>query len=593
MGKILVSNNSGWSERLREFFFNSGFNVNFENDKLVVYDKLNVHVENCVQIGDTVIASNGTFVYKNLIGREALIDLYSDYEQCGKKIKSIRANCFGSYLILIKENNSITAFVDEAGTYAMYYYSDKDSYLMTNTYYHIALVTGRDISRISNIEEFLEFCIIDNETPFKDVYRLLGDEVIRIHNQQLCVEKVCVNHNELRNTEFESAANQIKDEIIKYTEKMRLFSEKPVLFMTGGVDSRLSLATYLAASMKPVLCSWGGNYLKMNTKDADADVSNKIATEENLEFRYIDVSESDAYEVDEISVDRFDKYGEWATIYGNNNKWFALFENNEDFTYEFGYFGEIIKGWEILDSISKDSLTIDEFCKIYTGRQSYHFDSKSMFDMYEYKRTVHAKIKKISQKLGFDDSKLSREECMVLYYTYRLHADTKCCNFANMFGYCSPVLAHKSVADLINMCPYEYKQHDRINLYITKMIDSNLLNIEYFTHGKYMILDKQSLRLDYLESDSRKQKLIEISKKMHVHSLLKKVKSAAKSTNTDNAKMLRGYANRINSYQYFVDSGIVVNEKTFDYIPMAISMLCQCQMLDSVFKHKELAGKRE
>ena len=50
----------------------------------------------------------------------------------------------------------------------------------------------------------------------------------------------------------------------------------------------------------------------------------------------------------------------------------------------------------------------------------------------------------------------------------------------------------------------------RINHYITKMIDSNLLNVEYFTHGKYMILDKQSLKLDYLESDNRKQKLIEM-----------------------------------------------------------------------------------
>ena len=587
MGKIVVSNNFEWLKSLQKVFFDSGLNANFANDNLIVYDKLKVHVDNFVQVENALIASNGTLVYKNLIGKEALIALYFDYEQCGKKIDSIRVNCFGSYFILIKENDSITAFVDEAGTYALYYYSDQNNYLMTNTYYHIALVTGSDINRNSNIEEFLEFCIIDNETPFKDVYRLLGDEVIYIHNQELCVKKVSLNQYKLRNTEFESVANQIKEEIVYYTEKMRLFSEKPVLFMTGGVDSRLSLASYLAASMKPILCSWGGNYLKMNTKDADADVSNKIAVEENLEFRYIDVSESDAFEVDEIPVNQFDKYGEWATIYGNNKKWFALFEKNDVFSYEFGYFGEIIKGWEILDTISKDNITVEEFCKLYTGRQSYHFDSNSTFDIDEYKRTVHNKVKKISKKLGFDDSKLSKEDCMVLYYTYRLHADTKCCNFANMFGYCSPVLAHKPVADLINMCPYEYKQHDRINLYITKMIDSNLLNVEYFTHGKYMILDKQSLKLDYLESDNRKQKLIEISKKMHVHSLLKKVKRAAKSTNTDNARMLRGYANKINSYQYFVDSGIIVNEKTFDYIPMAISMLGQCQMLDSVFKHNE------
>ena len=585
MGRILLSNNSFWIDSLNKKFLNSGFNHNYEMDDIIVYDKLNVHVSNFVKIDDSAIFCNGTFVYKNMIGEDALRALYIDFRNNDRKIDFVRRDCFGSYFVVIKEKNSTTAFTDESGTYAIFYYADdKGDYLVTNTYYHVASQTGQKLNVLANIEEQLEFCLIDNETPFENVYRLLGNEAIIINNDGFNIERVEQNHYCLQNLDFDKVAVEIKDAIVSNTEKMKLFSENPIIFMTGGVDSRLSLASYLAASMSPTLCSWGGSHIKMHTKDQDVEVSKEIAEVKKLQFIEMDLSEDNPYSITDISREQFEKYGEWATIYGNNKKWFAFFEKRDDCFYEFGYFGETIKGWELLDRISKKYLTAEEFCILYTGRQSYFFDSQSKIDLNKYRERIHNKIKKIISIYEMDPKKLSKEDCMVLYFTYRLHADTKCCNFANIFGFCAPVLAHKPVADLINQCPYVYKQHDKINLYITKLIDQKLLDVQYFTHGKYMILDKDTLTLNYLKSDLRKQRLIEFSKKLHIHSLLKAIKRKVKGNNSHQTQMLIQYANRINNYSFTKESGIVVSGKSFDYPPMAIAMLAQCQMIDNVIK---------
>ena len=587
MGRILLSNRANWIKGLHKRYITSGFTLNYGNGFVKVYDKLNVHTNNYYISKDgAVVASNGTFSYKNLIGDIALRSLYEDFVSNGERIDIIRRDCFGSYFVTIIRNDEMIAFVDETGTYAIYYYHDiQGNYLITNTYYHVASETGRSVNLLANVEEQLEFCLIDNETPFQNVYRLMGNEVIIINRNHFKVEKVKCNYFHLESSDFEMVAKEIKDAIVLYTAKMNLFPGKPILFMTGGVDSRLSLASYLAASMSPTLCSWGGNNIKMNTKDEDAVVSKSIAVAEKLKYKYVDVSEEDPYSVTDISREQFEKYGEWATIYGNNKKWFNIFESKDECIYEFGYFGETIKGWELLDRIGNKYLTEDEFCRIYTGRQSYHFAPQSTIDLEDYRERVHKKIKRLIENLGMNSQALSKEDCMVLYYKYRLHADTKCCNFANIFGFCSPVLAHKAVADLINQCSYDYKQHDRINLYITKLIDECLLDVQYFTHSKYMQLDKKSLTLSYLKTDIRKQKLIDITQKLHIHSFLKKLKRKLKNNNSVQAQMLIQYANSINMYPYMLDSGIVIDEKSFDYPPMAISMLAQCQMIDNAINH--------
>ena len=40
------------------------------------------------------------------------------------------------------------------------------------------------------------------------------------------------------------------------------------------------------------------------------------------------------------------------------------------------------------------------------------------------------------------------------------------------------------------------------------------------------------------------------------------------------------YADEVNKYPYFKDMGIIVNESTFNYITLALSMLCHSKLIE-------------
>lgn len=582
MGRIIVSNNERWKEKLSNIYEKSAFKLNYTCKYMSVFDKLNINVENYYEISDSeVIVNNGTLVYKDCVGQEALCAIYHDYINQSYDISTIRLHCFGSFFVLIISNGKMIGFTDEGGTYAVYYIQIDDGYLITNTYYHVESITHQMINFNANIEECMEFCVLNNETPFKNVYRLMGNEffLIDIRNNRFKVNRAADNKYTLKTKNFEDTAKIIKDKMVEHTSKVKLFGYTPMIFMTGGVDSRLSLASYLASSIRPNVCSWYGNQDKMNTKDEDLIVSQKLAEVLNLVFEKVDVD--DKFN-GKIYDDDFERYGELATIYGNNKKWFSIFENSRYALFEFGYFGEIIKGWELIDRIGKETINIDEFCRLYTNRQSYTLDEASTFDIKMYKKGVYDKIVQIAMDYNMNLDKLSKEDCMLLYYHYRLHADTKCCNLANLFGYCVPVLAQKELADMINQCPYIYKKDNRLNLYITKLIDNRLLEIPYFSHCKYMKLDKDSLKLSSIGKDKVKKILIQTIQRMGIASLLVKIKRRVIRDNANSDQLLNKLADDINQYPYFKDVGIIVNKDTFGYIPMAIEVYCRCLLLDSL-----------
>ena len=93
--------------------------------------------------------------------------------------------------------------------------------------------------------------------------------------------------------------------------------------MTGGMDSRLTLAGDLAVDFAPILANWQGSPIYMNTKYDDYVVCEKIARENNLEFVSVDVSGDEPHAIDSSMLELL---GEYATIYGNNLNWHEIFK---------------------------------------------------------------------------------------------------------------------------------------------------------------------------------------------------------------------------------------------------------------------------
>lgn len=496
MSRMIITNSNEYFHELYNLNKNCGFKlsgivsgaINFAN-----YKKKNCDNENFMRMPDGFIGIAGTLVYKGQIGSESLKLLYEDYYVHG--IKYVRANSFGTYVVAVQKGEELDLFIDESGNYAIYYFWNGGEYLITNLLYHIKKETKDSIDFNTLMEELNEYCILDNKTYLSSTNRLMGNEKLTINfkKQVLNVTDVCVNEYTLGKYSFEKNVDVLVETIKKYAKMQKLISEKKVIFMTGGMDSRLTLAGDLAVNYSPILANWQGSPIYMNTKYDDHIVCGKIAKATKLEFIPIDVSGDEPHTIDNCMLDLL---GEYATIYGNNLRWHNIFKNSDYSFYDFGYFGETLKEWAPLELSYHDNYTIDDYADLYLGRQKHRYTNVSPEMIQTYRGVVIEKLRKICTYHRIDCKKLSKEDCMLLYYIYRTHADTKMVNFANIYGYSINLYAQKELIDYINQTPYKYKECGKLNLALTQGLCKELLNIPYFSHCHYMNFVPTKMVLD-------------------------------------------------------------------------------------------------
>ena len=72
MGRMIVTNDHQWKDKLVEEFTESGFRLSGDDGEITVFHKLNINNENYYQEGEDCIACAGTFIYKEEIGEKAL-----------------------------------------------------------------------------------------------------------------------------------------------------------------------------------------------------------------------------------------------------------------------------------------------------------------------------------------------------------------------------------------------------------------------------------------------------------------------------------------------------------------------------------------
>ena len=571
MGKILFTNNNQWHDTLHQCFSKYGFRESGryrDSFFITAYEKLNISNYNYLSVENDFIACAGTLIFRYKIGKEALKELFS--ELLLKDISEVRKELLGSFVVIYKSAEKIRVFVDEVGTYAFYYsIKDNNEYLLTNTYYHIQKCVKNSMNKYALMEQMLESCILNNETPFDNIFRILGNEciVIDLLNNKFKVESIKENKYLLDTKDFYDISTKLELILRGYSKRKKALNEKLHIFTTGGVDSRIALASSMSVCNETVICNWQGCPRDMNTKIEDYNIAKKIADRLGLECRCFDVSYDNLTDIKNISKDRFEQFGEYCRIYGNNKKWIEIFEKNSIKNTDFGYFGETLKGWEILDNWSKDYLSLDEYSRIYMNRRGFEVGSS---DYYNY---VTQKLKNIIRTNGFDETRLKKEECMKLYYTYRIHADTVIDNFANMFGYSFTILAQKEITDYINQIPYVYKTNYRLNLELTQRLCPELLEIEYFTHCRFVDFDKKRMVL--------KERWKYLLMRTIRYSLLnnKLGNKLIQKSRMINFAWINEYIKQIKETKILEYLNMDITEKTFGYLPTYVLILFYCKTM--------------
>ena len=471
MGKILMCTDLCHLEKIKENIigFSESGEISGSFGHIVTFSKIRFQTENIVSNEKNFAAGTGTFLYNGKTGKEALCALLQDFD--GNL--SIRAGIVGSYCIILGYAEKVYVFVDEASLYNIYYNlsPNRENIILTNTYYHVA----KGMNDISVDEDKLLgtwfIKLIDNSTPIQNVKKLMGYECLIFDAGKWCVEEIptIVADDELS---VPQKAQQL------YQHLASAFQSSGV-FMTGGQDSRISLALMLAVGMKPTLYYGIGNSSNTSTKTEDFNIVHAVSKQFDLPIQIMNWKDSD--QTDE--QDFINKYGEMFSLYGMNKNIFREFET--EISSEFvalGYFGEVYRTIESIEAYTKPVFTLDEFLDdLYLG------DCKRVFEESGYQRfktIIKEQFLEVCRRRELDPMHLTKDQFQILNTVYRQRWDTVMNNFVNQYVYSIPLFGNIQLTRKTEAISYDARLNSKHLMECIYALQPELLEIPFFSHIK-------------------------------------------------------------------------------------------------------------
>lgn len=483
LSKFLLSNSTDKYNRLKNHFIQYGFGIPIEykfNDiNISFFNKINIEnteQDNVFFHNEDFVTSVGTLIYNGVTNLSAYKSIYKDFTSMND-INNIRKKALGAYTLIIKKDKKIHIFTDESAVHNTYYLENEE-WVITNTFYHIAKVTEH--LEINN-DEIIEYCfqntIIGNQTLFKNIKKLDERSCIFIDSLDVKVNVIDVesilSDNVLSINDF---ASKLKSISKIYSESLG----QPTISMTGGLDSRLVLSSIISNNVSPNLIYGVGNSHLTNTLKKDLTINKRIAKKFNLNLYIMDWS--DMYPYDKDWIFNLEKYGELFVLYGSNTN---IFDELNDYTKNnklilFGYFGEMLRSIDWIDTIKNEYFTIEEFVNLYINNNI----PKSPMDSSDFRKYLIEKFKKYCFLLEINPSKIHKNNFTKIHYLYRKEADTKLCNFVNLYSYSGIFLSNYKLLSHMLYMDYENKKQSSFVINVIYRLEKKLLDIPLLSHTK-------------------------------------------------------------------------------------------------------------
>ena len=470
MGKLLLCSDSNDFERISSLF--TDFTVSASDSGLfgqyATYRKLRVPTKNCFCAGEEFAIGVGTFVYNGKRDADALEEILRDW----KDDYSLRENIIGSYCIGVYKKDIFTLFVDEEATYKVYYYLDPKAnrFAVTTTLYHLAKGLQLKVDDLGFLGD-LFLCNIGENTICPEIHRLSANCALCCQNGRWSIEPVPISARQL-NGNFCDYLRQ------KYKGLDRVFP-KTATFLTGGQDSRITLALMLSLGMKPT-CLYGvGDSTVTNTKSEDLQCVREIAKRNGLSVQLMNWADSDS----ENKETYLKKYVELFSIYGMNKNFFSEFESQiqENFV-TFGYLGETFRAVETIQAYPRDVFTLSQYVDEIYLPDWMPVIRKSAFPAF--RKHIYHQYLVFCQSLKMDTEHLTKDEFQTLNSIYRLNWDLKLNQLANLFCYSFPLFADRTALEHINRVPYQQKINSKFQMECIEGFWPQLLSIPFFSHIK-------------------------------------------------------------------------------------------------------------
>jgi len=481
MSKFLITNAKELSRSCRNNIKQSKFSLNFDYEKDGLYAlttrKLGVQNENAYQEGNDFVIINGTLVYDGVSGVMCLKKLLMDFKG---DINSVREKCIGNYAICINKNGIITVFGEAAACYDIFYYHNGEAWAISSSIAELAKILWDKltINKLNVLEAYARYAILNNETVFNEIYRLPGNNSITINNNVFTINKVETPFKD--GSDYNSTIDAITKDM-KYVAKT--LSENygtPTISMTGGMDSRMSLASYLAAGVKPrIVYGLGDSSIAVSGKN-DCNVDRLYSEKFGLEFEVFPWNETKP--LDKYWHQYVEDYDEGTITYGGNKDTIDYFFDPKSSFCEYGFWGEFYRdaGW-LLTKNDKDYVTIEDFAEKWYLKSM----EENVIEKYPgLKQHIVEKLYKVCENHGMNPMKLSSSDLILLALNYYQRAHSLILNFVNRYKYCHYVMSESCIVFNTNV-PCTNRKKGKLIIDILMNLYPQVLDIPIYSGWKY------------------------------------------------------------------------------------------------------------
>lgn len=519
--------------------FNVGSNLKFNFEKTE---------ENYIDIENGFIFQAGTFFYDGVTGKNALKKFYSEFNE---NLRNQTEKMQGNYFICVKKDECYYFLTDSNAILKTYYYINENKIIFGNILYDIVSKVNKiEVNQMNLIESSFQYSILNNETFFNKINIMSGDYILKIKNEFSNLEKIEKEKIKI-DLKFEETKEIINRISKKLKERALMVGENYkniAINMTGGLDSRLVLSSYLSVGIKPILIYGIGNSLLTNTFSQDLEIVKIFSKKYNLKLIIMDWTEST--KITETWREGTEKFGEYSIIYGGNKNIIDGYKrlSKEIDYFEFGYFGEAYRNIEWLDEENKNDIELNFLLKKYSFKNY----SDILYCSEQFLNHLKNKVAK-----NVDNKELiNRNDFIKFNIKYRFSADTKMTNFINLFSNSSIMLGENNILQDTFLIPTEYKRNSKLIIELLKRLDKSVLEIPIFSHCEIKKINISNSELvnkknDFLRKIPKALKKIKsIKNKVVLKKFLKK--EIANLEKEFNINLIKNIQTDLRAYVYYL-----------------------------------------
>jgi hypothetical protein len=254
-------------------------NFSLDRDRFVLhlYGKTRIESDSVLEFeGGGFIATVGTCIYKGQIGKAALRILHEDFERGALSFEAL----MGHFAVWIYSGGKLVVFNDFRGMYRIR--ANRDRSVISSSFLAVCETLTK---RTPNPQEVFEYLYFDSVYGHDTVIR----EVEILHRQSIhqLLPTQSSETKKIRLPAFDGA-RPLSDQALDVHESLsahfsvlaNLFGDSQSLGLTGGYDSRMTLAYFRQAGVTPYL------YVQGASDSPDVRVAKMIAEGEGLEIQH-------------------------------------------------------------------------------------------------------------------------------------------------------------------------------------------------------------------------------------------------------------------------------------------------------------------